>query len=109
MNDFATAPGATDPLVTSAIVVWLIQKAKESNLSWLSHISQENPGLLRLLAALGATLTAAGLTWTWDASGTLTVNGLTASNLLSFMGLIVKQYIEQYLVYKVGFKPTEQK
>lgn len=109
MSDFAALNNGTmDSLVTSAVVVWLIQKAKESSLPWLRHVSTDNPGLIRILAAVGATLTAAGLAWTWDASQhTLTITGLTFENAVMFLWLTAKQYVEQYLVYKVGFKPKD--
>jgi hypothetical protein len=83
----------------AASLIQLIKKAKAPGLNW---IGDHTPWLVRGLAALAAALTAAGLRWTFTA-GTLTVTGLSAPSIITFLFNTGQNFLFQHAWYRTLF------
>jgi hypothetical protein len=99
MQDIALS----NSLGVAMVVTYLVQRMKTSGLRVFNSISSENPQLVRVVAAVGAILTAAGFTWDYTAEGgVLTITGITIANVAGFVWLAVKQWIFQESFYSLG-------
>lgn len=69
-------PSTLGPVaIVQIIAVWLIQKLKQAN--WFPWLTQNSATASRIVAYLIAIVSAAGITWQWNAAqGQLIVNGL---------------------------------
>jgi len=93
---------ATDSLVLAVAVSALVGKLKSSANPALSWISEHRPWMVRTVAALGAAVAAAGMTWDYQtAGGVLTITGLTVTSAASFLWLVVKQFALQEGYFRV--------
>ena len=96
----------TDSVVVAMIVSFLLQRAKTSPAKMWTWLSSARPWIIRLVAAVVAALTAAGIAW--DYSGTtLTITGLSAPHALSFLWDVLKQYLFQDASYRLLVKPSK--
>ena len=87
----------------SAIIVWIIQRLKAAK--WIPQMSQRTDAINRGASAVCALLAAAGITWSFSVStGTLTVTGLTISNVLQIVWTAVQQFVFQEVVYRSSVK-----
>ncbi|TXH54872.1 MAG: hypothetical protein E6Q97_09965 [Desulfurellales bacterium] len=103
MLPFDTSTYSFDPIAINAIVVWLIQQMKKSDA--LGFIGDNTPNATRLISAIGASLTAAGMSWTWNADGgVLTITGISAASVAVFGWSVAKNYLFQHVIYKAAFK-----
>lgn len=69
-------PSTLGPVaIVQVIAVWLIQRLKQAN--WFPWLTQNSALASRVVAYAIALLTAAGITWQWNAAqGQLIINGL---------------------------------
>jgi hypothetical protein len=96
--------GELDSLVVAMLAAWGIQAAKLSKAKALEWITSNRPDLLRLLAAVVAALSAAGITWAYTGGdGQLVITGLTVENLAMLVWATAKQYALQHGSFKVMF------
>ena len=88
----------TAHLTTGAVVVYLIEWAKQTRLCpWLSATT---PTLNRIVNLGAAGLIALGINWTYDPTmGTLVVHGLTLSGLATAAWELLKQLAVQQVLY----------
>lgn len=91
---------------SAAVVVWIIQYLKSAGrLAW---ITQDTGRLNRVISAVLALATAAGIHYQFDSTaGTLTVTGLTLTNGLHFMWAAAQQFIGQELLYEAVYSPKK--
>lgn len=85
---------------SSALVVFLLQKAKESK--WFPFLTTETAKLNRVVAVIAAGLVSVGVHTTFDKSaGTLVITGLTVSGILHGLWAWLNSYAVQHSIYKV--------
>ena len=90
-------------LVVNAIVVFVMQKLKKSELKFLSWFHEESPDWLpRVIAAGAASLTAIGIHWQF-ADGTLVISGLDFEAMLTLGFAATQQYIQQFVLFKLMY------
>lgn len=97
MNELVTQDNIAVALLATYVIQWL----KEHPSKMLSWLSEAQPGIVRGFSALVAALSAAGITYEFDA-GTLTVAGLTAVNVGNFLVTAVFQFVFQHFAFRVG-------
>lgn len=95
-----------DNVAIALIASWLIQLGKMSKSQAMTWLSKERPRIIRTVGALVAALSAAGLTWSFDA-GELHIGGLTVANLSIFVWVAVKQFAFQEMGFHVMFQGKE--
>lgn len=93
-----------DAVVVAWITSWVVQRAKKSPLRVWNWLSEARPGVIRMFSALLATLTVIGITWQYDASGTLTITGLTVANAFASVWEVLKQYVFQESGFRIFFQ-----
>lgn len=96
-----------DQIMLALITAWFIEKIKKSTwFPWLTAKTEKlNQGVSAVIAALSTAgiLVAAG----WDVSShtfTLSVAGLTVSNIATFVWQSFGQYLLMKFAYKFGMK-----
>ena len=83
--------------------VWIIQRLKA--LKFIPFINNNTDTLNRLLSALGAAAASVGLTILYDPTGgVMTLSGLTATSVVSFLLSVVWQGAVQEGLYRGIFK-----
>lgn len=101
------SPYSFDSVAVNAIVVWLIEKLKNSQAPLAGWLSQQTPRAMRAVAALTACLSAAGMQAQWsyaDTGGTLALSGITVNAVLLFVWYAAKNLIFQEVIYQGVFK-----
>lgn len=92
-------PLISTQLTASAVVVWLIQYLKKAG--WLTFMTDDTAVINRVVSALLALVTAAGIHYQFDTvAGVLTVTGLTISNGLHFIWAAIQQFVGQEILYE---------
>ena len=92
----------TDSVGAAVVVSYLVNKLKDSGAAWLSVFSRNNPWVLRTVAAIGASLTAAGFGWSYDAEiGAATITGLTMTSALAFPWAVITQFAMKETWFRV--------
>lgn len=95
-----------DTVAVNVIVAWLIQKMKVSDMRIFAWISQNTPKVNVLVSVVLAAVTAAGMTVDWQQDAhTLTITGISLTNVLIFLWYIIKNVAFQHGAYKAIFKP----
>jgi len=89
------------------LVSFVLQHAKTSPAKVWTWFSSTRPWVVRLVAALIAALTAAGIAWDYTGT-TLTITGLSATNAIYFGWAVLKQYLFQDASYRLLLKPSQQ-
>lgn len=95
-------------VTASGIVVWLLQHLKQSG--WAPWITQSTDNLNRIVAVVLATATTAGIAIAsaWDGGTlTLTISGLTVSNILTFVWKIANGVVMQEIIYRGAVKEAK--
>lgn len=102
------SPYSLDSVAVNGIIVWLIEKLKASQAPLLGWVSQQTPKAMRVVAALAACISAAGMQAQWSyaeaAGGTLVVSGITVNAVLLFLWYAAKNLIFQEIIYQGVFK-----
>jgi hypothetical protein len=94
---------AIDQVTVSAVVVMLVQWAKNS--TWVPFLQKHTDALNRLVAWGAAALTALGLHLVYDSTAhTLTISGLALASILHGGWDWIKSIAVQELIYKGVFK-----
>lgn len=93
-------PMNTLGILFNAAAVYLINRSRESAHPLFAKFTAANPGFLRLVSLLLATLAAAGVSATFSDS-TLTVTGLNQENALKFISNVVQGFLAQQGMYRV--------
>lgn len=99
----------TDPSVVTQFtgamgIVWVIQELKKSG--WFPHLTMNTAQLNRVASALGALAAGAAIHWHWDsATATLTLSGLTASAIATFLWGAMQQFVGQEMIYQLAYAP----
>jgi hypothetical protein len=85
-------------VIVQAIAVWLIQWAKNSpKVSWLSKYSKTAS---RVVAVIIATVSAAGITWQWNAAqGDFVIHGLVWTTVQQGLWTYAAALVTNELVY----------
>lgn len=96
MEDIALQNGIAGALAVS----FIIEKMKKSGMRIFSMIVDTNPWIIRLVAVVGASLTAAGFGFAFEES-TATITGVTFANGVTFVFIVFKQFFFQEGVRKL--------
>jgi hypothetical protein len=93
-------------VIVQAIAVWLIQKAKDSpRFKWLSQYSKTAN---RAVAIAVATISAAGITWQWNAAqGDFVIHGLVWATIQQGVWTYAAALVTNELVY-MGIQTKNQ-
>ena len=93
-------------VIVQAVAVWLIQRAKTSpRFTWLSKYTKTAN---RVVAVLVATVSAAGITWNWNAAqGDFVVHGLVAATIFQGLWTYAAALVTNELVY-MGIQTKNQ-
>lgn len=94
--------GFISQVKVNGVVATLIQVVKKVKAPGMNWIGEHTPWLLRGLAALGATLTAAGIHWVFT-GGVLTVTGLSLPAVLAFFWNSIQNFLFQHAWYRTLF------
>lgn len=87
--------------IASLVAVFVQEHVKKSKAKQLAWISERTPAVNRVVSALTAAATTAGVTYQWDGvAGALSVNGLTGDALASLLSAFVANYAVQWFLYK---------
>lgn len=98
------ADTAAAKLSTAIIAAYGIQWLK--SLKTVPFINYEAQNLNRALSILVATLSGAGIYFTFDhQAGTLMITGLTAVNAFHFVSHALQQFAMQHVTYKAAIAP----
>lgn len=92
-------------LLMNYLTVELIQWAKNSTHPLLGWVSSHSSRINKIIAAIAAALTAAGISWHYS-GGALTIENLTAGTLLAAGVALLKNWIGLKLIYKVLYPAT---
>lgn len=108
MQQFDPSSYSFDSVALNIVVVWIIQRLKlASSMSW---ISDATPKVTKIVSVVAATLTSAGMSVNWDASGgVLTISGISAGAVVLFVWLTIKNVCFQHIIYHTAFKPSDSK
>lgn len=99
-------PQLLNELTIPGLISYVIQQMKVTNNPAFSWITKETPWITKMVAVLGAGLTAAGMSWTYT-GGTLTVKNLTVMTVLVSLWHVVQNYLLQHGWYQVVFKDIQ--
>lgn len=88
--------------VLAALGSMLIQQMKLSPLSLFRWISKSTPTVSKIVAAITAAATTAGITWTFN-DGTLLVTGLTDARIIKLLVEFISTYVFQLLAYRLMY------
>ena len=89
-----------DNVILAIIASYLIQYLKDSQARALEWVTSEHPEVLRYLSAVVASLTAVGISVSFEA-GVLTVTGLTIANLVNLLMTAVSQFVLQHSAFRL--------
>lgn len=97
-----------DSIAIAVLASYLTQILKTSKARGLQWIARDNPAAVRLVSFLFAALTAAGISMTWTPeTGTLTIVGLTAQGIATFIWTTAKQLLLQDAVFRTALRPFQ--
>ena len=104
MQQFDPSSYSFDSVALNIVVVWIIQRLKlAKSMSW---INDATPKVTKIVSVAAATLTSAGMSVNWEASGgVLIISGITAGSVVLFAWLTIKNVCFQHLIYHSAFKP----
>ena len=95
-----------DSIIIAMLASYGIQIAKKSEAKIWSWVTPETA---RMISAIVAVLSSAGINWQYAAdSGTLVIHGLTMQGVTAFGWTFMKQLVFQDLTYRIGLKLPEQ-
>lgn len=97
-------PNVVTQFTGAATIVWVIQELKKAG--WCKSIDFDTTKINRMVSALAALATGAAIHWNWDAAThALTISGLTATAILSFLWGAAQQFVGQEMIYQVVYAP----
>lgn len=89
----------------SGFVSYTIEKMKNSKSFVFRWIDHNTPWVSRMVAGVGAVLTAGGVSWTFDHStGIATISGLSAMGILTALYHVAENFLIQHGWYKSVFQ-----
>lgn len=89
----------------AAMVVYVIQFMKNSDLPIFAWISEHTKNVNRLVSTVAAILVAGGITWTYDGeAGRLVLEGITQPNVMHALWAVASQLVMQQVGYDVVLK-----
>ena len=92
-------------LKVSGFVAWIIEQMKKSQWKGLSWINANTPWVTRIVAAIGAALSAAGIHYTWNSTaGTLMITGLSLTAVVSGLWQVAISYLLQHGWYRAAIQ-----
>jgi len=99
-------PALGDQLTASAVVVFLMQWAK--NATWFPFIQKETAALNRIVAVAMAAVSTLGVNYTWvhpsPGVWTITFTGVTLAGITGAAWAWLKQFAVQELIYRGAVK-----
>ena len=94
-------------LTATFAIVYIVQWLKTSNSPLASWISQEKVAAAKVLSAIGAIATTAGIHVVWVSSThSLNLGNLTPWTILLFCWHVGGQYLAQHAFYHLAVKPA---